>query len=228
VDLDIATSGVVFLPLKHTELMSGGTPPERRHFIEFFKWVPGQAGRTWTLHWQVVEVVRERLVDAVHADLGTISAERPPTDSAVDTSSIARLRVNDDGLAMWEVLQGPDRGSEFIETETERREASERARVRKAAEERVNWDVVRDVRRLPALAFSNSDGWQRPCVRVVGRSDRSHNRARGQGRARVVHDPNDVQSLIATPRARPVCAGLRASCPILALLHRRRDANGPC
>ena len=171
-DLDPGPSGVVFLPVKHTELTSHGSPPERRHFIEFFSWMPGQKTGTWRLHWRVFEVVRERLVSIVNADLRTISAERPPTGSGVDTSTMARLRVNDEGLSMWEVLEGPDRDSDIIETEAERQERRDRARAHEAALERVNWDAVRDVRRVPALAYAGSDGCGNVhAVRLVRRSD---------------------------------------------------------
>ncbi|MCM3880048.1 MAG: hypothetical protein ND807_08070, partial [Vicinamibacterales bacterium] len=157
-ELGFATSGIVFLPVKYTELTSYSTPRERRHFIEFFSWSPAQQPRTWTLLWRVFEVVREQLVDVTNADLGTISVEQPPAGNGVDTRTMAGLRVNDDGLLMWEVLQGPDRGSELIETEAEREEVREEARVQKAANDRVNWDLVRDVRRRPALAYSGAGG----------------------------------------------------------------------
>jgi len=80
--------------------------------------------------------------------------------------------------------------SELSETETERQEASEQARARKAAEARVNWDVVRDVRRLPALAFSNSDGCGN--VHVYGWSD-------DRTEAITVHVDRDALGLSTTP-----------------------------
>ena len=115
-ELDLAITGVIFLPPKHTELPASGAPPGRRHFIEFFSWIPGQQARTWTLLWRVFEVVRDRLDQVTQADLGSISAERPPTGPTFDPSRMARLRVNDEGRAMWEVIEGPDRGSDIIET----------------------------------------------------------------------------------------------------------------
>ncbi len=156
-ELDLAITGIIFLPPKHTELPASGAPPGRRHFIEVFSWIPDQQAQTWTLLWRVFEVVRDRLDRVTQADLGSISAERPPTGPTFDPSRMARLRVNDEARAMWEVLEGPERGSDIIETAAEKEEALERARARKA-EDRVDWDVVRDVKRPPSLVYPAQGG----------------------------------------------------------------------
>ena len=100
--------GVVFLPVEHTELNVGRFQSTRRHFIEFFMWVPAQDIRMWTLKWLAFEVVRDGLVDVAAEDLTTISAERPPTGQAVDVREMARLRVNEAGDAEWAVLGDPE------------------------------------------------------------------------------------------------------------------------
>jgi hypothetical protein len=158
IDLGLATSGVVFLPVEHTELDVGPARSAGRHFIEFFTWIPGQKAQTWTLLWRVFEVVRDGLIEITVAELGTISAERPPVGPFLDVHAMARLRVNDSGEAEWAVLSGPNQGSEVIESEAEKRERDEQVRARRAAEAGVDWTRVRDGQRAPTLMYSDADG----------------------------------------------------------------------
>ena len=136
-DHGLATGGVRFLPVEHAELAVGPTRSARRHFIEFFRWVPGQNPQTWTLFWHAFEVVRNDLVPIASHELLTISAERPPT-VPVDVHTMARLRVNEKGVAEWAVVTEQTQQSEVIATDAERREALEQASACKAAEERVD------------------------------------------------------------------------------------------
>jgi TPR repeat protein len=117
VALTLARGGVVFLPVKHTELTAGPANPRRRHFIEFFSWIPLRDHDTRTLLWHVFEVVGNALVRVTYAELATTSPERAmtsATDSSFDVTALAQLRVNDDGEAEWAVLAGPDRGTRTI------------------------------------------------------------------------------------------------------------------
>lgn len=154
VDLGLAHSGAVFLPVEHTELRFGPSLSIRRHFIEFFTWMPG--GASWTLFWRVCEVVRDELVTVTTAPLVSVIAERPPAEFEV--RDVAQLRVDESGYAEWAVLSGPNAEMQLIETEEERREISEQKRSRVAAEARVEWDRVSEVRRAPALLYSDADG----------------------------------------------------------------------
>jgi hypothetical protein len=166
-DHGLARSGVRFLPVEHTELAVGPTRSARRHFIEFFAWVPGQNPQTWTLFWHPFEVVRNELVPIGTNELVTISAERPPT-APVDVHAMARLRVNEKGDAEWAVMTEQTQQSEVIATDAQRREALEQASARKAAEERVDWRRVRDAHRAPTLIYADAEGCAN--VLVYGRS----------------------------------------------------------
>jgi hypothetical protein len=156
-NLPLALSGVVFLPVEHTELTVGRTLSTRRHFIEFSMWLPGQNGQ-WMLIWRVFEVVRHDLVPITSATLATISGERPTTGLSMDVHGMARLRVNDRGDPEWAVLSGPDQRSEVIESDAERREKAEQTREGQADEARVEWKRRSDTRRAPTLIYADADG----------------------------------------------------------------------
>jgi hypothetical protein len=167
-DHGLATGGVRFLPVEHTELAVGPARSTRRHFIEFFAWRPGQKPLTWTLFWHVFEVVRNDLVGIITERLVTVAGERPPT-APVDVRAMARLRVNEKGDAEWAVLTEQTQRSEVIETEAERLEVREQASARKAAEARVDWQRVRDAHRAPTLIYADAEGCAN--IFVYGRSD---------------------------------------------------------
>lgn len=169
IDLGLATGGVMFLPVEHAELTVGPGQSARRHFIEFFVWIPGQNTETWTLMWSVFEVVRNDLVAITSEELLTLSAERPPRGPSLDVHGMARLRVNDRGDAEWAVLSGPNQRSGIIESEAETREINEQARAREAAKARTDWTRVRDTQRTPTLTYSDADGCAN--VLVYGWSD---------------------------------------------------------
>jgi hypothetical protein len=117
VELTLATNGVVFLPVKHTELTVGRADQRRRHFIEFFTWVPMRDHDTRTLLWHVFEVVGHALVRVTSTELATTSSERAmssATDLLFDVTALAQLRVNADGEPEWAVLAGPNRGTRTI------------------------------------------------------------------------------------------------------------------
>jgi hypothetical protein len=148
---------VAFLPIEHTELTVGAQPGVRRHFIEVFSWVPALKPATWTLTWHVVEVVRSELVDITTQELTTIAGDRAPGDPP-DVRAFARLGVNEDGVAEWSVLTGPNQGTELIEPDSERRERMALDQRRDAALKQVNWERVGDVSRLPTMGYSDSEG----------------------------------------------------------------------
>jgi hypothetical protein len=161
-ELALGTHARVFLPFEHTELAVGPSLSTRRHFIEFFAWMPGearQAGPAWTLTWHVSEVVGRELISIVTEPLMTIAAERPPTDSTgVDVHSLARLRVNDRGDAEWAVLSGKNPRAEAIESEAERQATIEQRRARQAAEAKVDWTRVSDTHRAPTMTYADAEG----------------------------------------------------------------------
>ena len=155
-DLGLATAGVVFLPVEHTELTTGGTQSNRRHFIEFFTWIP-RRDQEWVLMWRVFEVVRDDIMPVTTQELIT-AAERPPIDAPINVRRLATIRLNDAGTAEWVVLNGSNERRALIESDAERRERVEQARARSDAEARVDWARRADPQRAPAFMYSNPDG----------------------------------------------------------------------
>jgi Sel1 repeat len=186
-----AHTGTMFLPLQHTELMTGPKRSDRRHFIEAFMWVPDNRGQTWTLIWQLFEVIRDRLSGGTGARLTTVTAAQPPIDSFFDVREFVRLRVDDDGYPEWAVLSGPDKRTDFIESEAEQLAVREAERAKKEADSKVDWTRVLDIFRKPTLAYSGSQGCGE--VLVYGwSSDRSE--------AISIHADKNLLNLTATPR----------------------------
>lgn len=103
--------GWVFLPIRHTQLDVSRPVMVRRHFIEFFIWMPATVSdqALWTLWWSVFEVVgADTLAVPGEGMLTTITAAQPPTSFAIE--DVARIRVNADGEAEWVVLGANFRG----------------------------------------------------------------------------------------------------------------------
>lgn len=151
-NLGLATGGIVFLPVEHTELIQRGT---RRHFLEFSTWLPA-ANRTWMLRWTVFEVVRHDLIPVTSAMLVTSGAGRPR--GPVDIHALAHLQINERDDAEWVVAGGHNQGSGRIESDAERQERAERARARQAADAQVDWAHHSDLHRSPALAYADAGG----------------------------------------------------------------------
>jgi hypothetical protein len=151
--------GTVFLPLEHTALSVGPSRSTRRHFIEVSAWVPARDRQTWTLRWDLYEVVRnELIVVAIESALTTISASEPPTTPPFDVHEFALVRVNFAGDAEWALLAGPRKRIEAIESDAVRQEEKQQKLSLAAAEARVDWKLERDVHRTPALTYVDGNG----------------------------------------------------------------------
>ena len=150
VPVRMATRGARFLPLRHTNLTTGGFRPASHDYIELFLWRP--AGDKWSLDWFLLEVIRERLI-GVAGKTSLIAAATPS-----DARDSVTLRVNQDGNAEFSV-QGDARSyTEVLVSETEKEDDRERDRARSAADARVDWDRVRDPQRPPSLLYADSSG----------------------------------------------------------------------
>jgi len=92
--------GWVFLPTRHTQLDVTRPIETRRHFIEFFIWIPQEIAGTpaWILTWWVYEVVGVEATP-VQGDGGIVAVggQEPPTSFRVE--DVARIVVNADGEA---------------------------------------------------------------------------------------------------------------------------------
>jgi hypothetical protein len=96
--------GWVFLPTRYTALDVAVPAAGRRHFCEFFIWMPDrhEDPHTWSLWWSVYEVVGAQTFSARTDTIATITGARPPSSFAID--DLAHLGVNPAGEAEWVVL----------------------------------------------------------------------------------------------------------------------------
>lgn len=116
--MTIGGPGVVFLPTRHTQVDVYRPVTVRRHFIEFFTWIPPFLDQPWSLVWSVYEVAGAEAIAVrgeggvlVTSVLTTIAAAQPPASFAVE--DVARIRVNTDGEAEW-VVSGANPRSRVI------------------------------------------------------------------------------------------------------------------
>jgi len=151
--------GARFRPLHHTELATGPTRALPRHFTEVFAWQPGPDSASWKLRWQIFEIVADDIVriDTPEAVI-TWDGAAPPSWDVFDVRQYAVLRVDDQGNAEWAVLKGDRPETERIESEAERREVREAARVRDEALKKVDWKRRDDVNRPPSGSYADADG----------------------------------------------------------------------
>ena len=153
----IVREGIRFLPLRYSEIASG-RPETRRHFIELFTWTPESPRRdTWQLTWHVFEVAGSEVFQVGGHQLLSVTAPQPPPGTPLNMYEMASVRVNDAGRVEWRAGEDADaRG--VIPSAADRRALEEQARRRKAAEDKIDWTRVGDVRRAPSLTYSDSDG----------------------------------------------------------------------
>lgn len=120
--------GPRFLPLQHTELATGPTRSDIRHFVEIFVWQAVGKSGPWTLEWHVFEIVRDQIIRLDTSDrIVTVPGDAPPARESFDVRDYAVLRVDEDGYPEWAVLKGPHRSAGRIESGQERREVREKA-----------------------------------------------------------------------------------------------------
>jgi len=157
-----AREGARFLPSRFSELATV-RPDERRHFIEIFVWTPSQPRReSWQLMWYPFEVAGSELIPVGAERLLSVTAPQPPNASSLDVFSMAAIRLNNDGRVEWRVGRDADERREVITSPVERRarelQAQQEAQRQKAADDKVDWKRVGDIRRRPALTYGAADG----------------------------------------------------------------------
>src|SRR5262249_33435597 len=157
IDVPLVPFPVRFVSIRHLELSAGTTFATRRHFVAIFKWVPLAQPDTWSLKWDLLEVVRDQLISvATSLSLITAAGREPPDRTAIDLDSLVRLRVNDAGNPEFSVLVGPERRTTAIESDAEREEwkrySAQRARAGQDAPRQPAPPL--DLHRRPSLAFS--------------------------------------------------------------------------
>jgi hypothetical protein len=94
--------GMVPRPIRYTPLDVIRPVAARRHFIQFFIWLPDAPGRpsSWSLGWSLSEVVGGQYVPITgERSLVTVMGAQPPV--TVDEAGLALVRVNANGEAEW-------------------------------------------------------------------------------------------------------------------------------
>lgn len=106
----LSGGGWVFTLVRHTALDVSRPTAMRRHFIEYFFWMPNPDPDQveWGLRWGVFEIVgTEAIMIPADGRLAEVSAAQPPTATPVE--HLAHLRVNDNGEAEWVVFGSASR-----------------------------------------------------------------------------------------------------------------------
>jgi hypothetical protein len=68
VQTGLMVPGSRFLPLRETDLSTGRTRSDTRHFVETFMWQPaGASQRQWRLFWYLSEVVRDQVITLIRS-----------------------------------------------------------------------------------------------------------------------------------------------------------------
>jgi hypothetical protein len=158
IDIGLARTGSIFLPLRQVQLMTGPDRLQRRDFVEAFMWHPTTDVRTWSLECRLYEVVRDDVVELGGETLTTVFGSRPPSPLPFDLDNVVRLRVNDSGDAEWEVAGVSGTRTNVIESPEARDSRRARETARAEADKQVPWDRVLDAARRPTLTYVEADG----------------------------------------------------------------------
>jgi hypothetical protein len=106
--------GSLSLPVRYSPLDVTRPVATRRHFIQqFMWWQEPRDTSTWMLGWIVGEIVDGAYVPIV-GERNVASTTAPRPSASLDVDSVARVRVNAQGEAEWQVLGGPNPRSEVI------------------------------------------------------------------------------------------------------------------
>ena len=110
-------TGALYLPIQHTQLDVTRPIVARRHFFQWFGWVPHPAGNpsSWSLQWMLSEVVGDQwLYSASETSLVVVNG--PTRPAAYDVTSLVRLRVNANGEAEFTIVAGGSSRTEVIQS----------------------------------------------------------------------------------------------------------------
>ena len=115
-----ALPGAVNLPVRYTPLDVTRPVAMRRHFVEqFMWWQDPRGGSTWMLGWILGEIVDGAYVPILaERNIAATTDARPP--ATIDQNAVARMRVNAQGEAEWQVLGGPNPRSGVVPTRNQK------------------------------------------------------------------------------------------------------------
>jgi hypothetical protein len=105
----------ILLPIQHTPLDVTRPVPLRRHFLQFFQWMPDESANpsSWTLTWALSEVVGDQwLMITYDAGLAVLNGPRKP--DVRDVRDLVRLRTNANGEAEFSITGGSRPRTELI------------------------------------------------------------------------------------------------------------------
>ncbi len=102
----LSGAGWVFLSTRHTPVEVTRPVETRRHFIEYFVWIPPRSSQpAWTLAWLPYEIVGLDISAVMHGGVAVASATQPSTDPAF--AERIHIRVNSEGEAEWTTDEKP-------------------------------------------------------------------------------------------------------------------------
>jgi hypothetical protein len=107
--------GAVFMPIRYTTLAVTRPTEARRHFFEWFAWLPDAIANpsSWTLSWTLSEVVDEVWIAITdEKNLAVVTGAAPP--SSYDLGRLVLLQVNDRGEAEFTITGGTSPRTEVI------------------------------------------------------------------------------------------------------------------
>ena len=110
-------TGAVYLPIQHTQLDVTRPIVTRRHFFQWFGWIPHPAGNpsSWSLQWMLSEVVGDQLLYSA-SETSLVVVNGPTRPAAYDVTSLVRLRVNANGEAEFTIVAGSSSRTEVIQS----------------------------------------------------------------------------------------------------------------
>lgn len=108
--------GTAYLPIQYTALDVTRPTVARRHFFQWFVWMPNTTVNpsSWTLSWTLSEVVADQwFIPIAHEkSLAAVTAATRP--ATYDVSTLVRLRVNERGEAEFAIAGGTAARTEVI------------------------------------------------------------------------------------------------------------------
>lgn len=149
--------GAIYLPTVYTSLPGATDAAPNRHFIEVAHWLPVSPSR-WDLQWSLAEVVGDEVVEVATKGLTSIESGIPPFDLSVELRDLVSVQRTEAGAVEIVLPNGGDSAREGVPTAAERKEVTEAAERRKAADGKVNWKRRRDPHRPPSFAYGDADG----------------------------------------------------------------------
>jgi hypothetical protein len=107
--------GAVFLPIQYTPLDVKQPSETRRHFFQWFHWMPDRPGSpsSWTLQWMLSEVVDDLWIVIKGEEGLAVVAGAAPSDSN-PVPDLVRLHVTASGEAAFTIVGGPAARTEVI------------------------------------------------------------------------------------------------------------------